>query len=68
MLHSIVTWQCPDTECSAIFDLAISVNSIHYFSLFMASKVSTSVQLNRLYIAVLTPGVMSQTRSDWRGA
>ena len=45
--------------------LLISVNSIHYFSLFMASKVSTLVQLNRFYIAVLTPGAMSHTRSDW---
>ena len=29
------------------------------FSLFMVSKVSTLVHLNRIYIAVFTPGVMS---------
>ena len=31
----------------------------------MASTVSTLVHLNRLYIAVLTHGAMSHTRSDW---
>ena len=29
------------------------------FSLFMVSKVSTLVHLNRIYIAVFTPGAMS---------
>ena len=33
----------------------------------MASKVSTLVHLNRLYIAVLTPGVMSHMRSTGKG-
>ena len=28
-------------------------------------KVSTSVHLNRLYIAVLTPGAMVHTHSNW---
>ena len=34
-------------------------------SLFMASKVSTLVHLNHLYIDVLTPGTMSHMRSYW---
>ena len=31
----------------------------------MASKVSTLLHLNHLYIAVLTPGMMSHMLSDW---
>ena len=35
-----------------------ATDHIHYISLFMASKVSTLVFLNRLYISVVTPGAV----------